>query len=1194
MPAVNVSLTAVQAMRIFITITLVCLLCVSSVLAGEDSPHPTWQNLAEGKTAKLLTPPNYPEVTDAGDAGQLVDGRIASKRPIWYDQASVGWMGPEPLEFTIDLGEVQPIRGVAIRSGAGQAGVDWPQEIRLLVSDTGDAYSPLGDLMKLTPRKPPAEGYDVIWLEAPALKTHGRFVKLIVKPSDTGSGVYFFTDEVEIYKGDEAYLKLPLPKPEVAAGASASPELENLARGKAVTLNTAPNDAGTLDAGDARQMVDGNVTAVEPMWNDKATIGWSQVDPTVFTVDLETDQPIRGVAVRVGAGQSGAEWPESVQILVSETGDKFSPVGDLMQLLNAQPPEKGYASFWLKTDKLETHGRYVKIVCTPKNLGNGAYIFMDELEIYRGDDEWLSRPLGALDMPETWRANWQELKWRDNFEGTPQQERPTRVVVIDGNAAPDDQSPLQQATLEKDGVHFTLTGEAGKPRSMVWSANLARPVSTDNCRYAVLSFRAEGIRRMYEVRPIVSLQGINDQSADNSVMLLEANMALNDGRSHTLVTQLPEGFSLQQIKVGIVTEDEHPRLVLERLELVNEIPEIFSSEISVEGDAPAAGFAPAELGGLLNGSLAAWNTRQMSEHKTVIDGVRTLNAGPVMVSGVPFNVASGDMNLALMPESKPSDERIEFLGHPMDRRYLEPESRHDELAVNVDIQAREAFLLLSLIAPPVQRLGGQAHTALKLDDIEVLSVELTYDSGPSQIAFPYSLADQACYIPSRALGAYAVAVDPSRRLKKITLHNRQFGPAFALAALTFNTSEQAIVPELAATSVPEQTRRNADPIDQPVTVSHKSNRLTFKNRWYECEIDLSEGFVIDRYVNLWNAAAPFTLGADSGLRVRIGNTVYTGRSFKSKVMRVSPNSIDVKLTSNRAELPLEINVTISANETPELSFVSETANRGSEAILPELCLPTLTNVAIGDVARTRLFFPQYRAVNTGEPIALRAPYGPEYTTQFMDVYSRPAGVGLMVRTDNAEQQMVDYTLRKDDGGVSGGICFPADYNDLSPAQTRKYVPVSLIAHNGDWRDAVAIYRDWVHTWLKPYRSQDKGYFINAWEIACYRTSIHLSWLEQKAAPFINEARTKFMVDEVYEFEKKSHGHNADLVHFYNWSYNDAKKANDYGVHSTSDVYKHVGGIEFFRKGIDDIQTRLKTPVSLYTVIDRFRASLVND
>ncbi|MCC7350327.1 MAG: hypothetical protein IT446_07130 [Phycisphaerales bacterium] len=983
---------------------------------------------------------------------------------------------------------------------------------------------------------------------------------------------------------------LPVP---AAGGVSPHANWENLAAAKTATLAPAPNYPDVSDAQDAAQLTDGRLAEKTPLWYDKAAVGWVGVPQSVVTIDLGKDQPIKGVALHTAAGQAGVEWPASIQILVSLDGKKFSRAGDLMEMLSNHPPKQGYAALWLSTDQLQTHGRYVQFICTPVNKGGGAYVFMDEIEIYRGDDAWLNQPLVQNVSLRQWRAQWDKITWQDNTDTITQAERPVLLHLIDGRTETGADRPLQQVSLQQDSITFTLNGEASRPRGMTWTGTLPKPIPADNCRYAVLTFRAQGIRRIYEVRPLVELVGTSAAADGNPVVLLEANLPLNDGQYHTLIKRLPEGFTLNSIKVSVVTEDDAPSLTLQRLELLDEAPRLFSAEISEPAPAKA-GFIAADLSQQLNGSLAAWYQQALDNHKIVLDGAQTLAAGTVSVSGVPFVIAKGDHNLALMPQSAESTEQVEFLGHQVERRFLEPESRDDSLSIDVDTQAREMFLLLALSSRPIQFFGGQPHTALHLDDIESFSVELTYDQGDREIAFPYSLADKGSYIPARELGAYAVAVDPGRRLKKITLHNHHFGPNFALAALTFNTTDQAVVPELAAVESPEPTRSNPQPADQPPAIHAQGNRLSISNRWYECGIDLSNGLVIDRYVNRWNPSANVTLGPSSGLRVRIGDAIYTGRCFKAQLLRSTPTQAQIKLVSDRPELPMEITVTITADDSPELSFAVQTINRGDKPLSAELCLPALADVSIGDVARTRLFFPQYRNVDTAERISLRAPYGPEFTQQFMDLYSRPFGVGVMIRTDNKEQQMAHFTLSKDDAGISGGVCFPADYNTLDPGQSRSYIPVSLIAHNGDWRAAFDLQRQWVRSWYKPYKSQDKDYLLNAWEIACYRTSDVLSWLETKTPPFINADRTRWMTDEVFAFDKEHHGHVPELVHFYNWTYNDSKKQNEYGVHATELAYAQVGGLDFFRKGIEDIQRKWGVPVSLYTLIDRFRYSALPD
>ena len=979
-----------------------------------------------------------------------------------------------------------------------------------------------------------------------------------------------------------------------AFGDSPYPRMANIAIGKSVNFTPPPNYKGTMDNDDAKQLTDGLLASKTPMWSDKNAVGWIGPKSVAFTVDLGSVQPIRGVALHAAAGQSGVEWPAGIQVFVSDTGSKFSLAGDFAEPLTMRAARKGYAANWLTVDKLETHGRFIKFICSPANLGAGSYISMDEVEIYRGNDDWIKRPLATADAPEQWQAVWPEIKWNNNVSSIPEKERPARILLVDGESAKADNSPLQQTLTDNNGVSFTFIGEAGKPRGMSWVGKLATPVLTEKCRYALLTFRATGIRRTYTVYPMVALHGFNDQTADNEISLLEANMAPNDGRRHTLVKLLPEGFTIQQIKVGLVSHDDAPQLTLERLELCSAPPEVFNHEVAVGQEQSKSGFTQVELNELLNGTLSDWYAQALSTHKTVLDGVRNLKPGPVTVSGIPFVIASENKNLALMPESKPSTQQVEFLRQKVYKRFLGPESRHDTLSVNVDVKACEAFLLLTLSAPPVQKQGGIPNAPFCLDDIECIAIELAYDKGNNELAFPYSLADKGCFMPAREIGAYAVAVDSARQLKKITLHNRQFGPNFALAGLTFNTTAKALIAELATFAPPVKTRQNPEPAAKPAAVDCQGSRLTFSNRWYEYSFDLANGFVIDRIINRWNESAKIKIAPSSGLRVRVGDVIYTGRCFKAEVVKMTKTAAELKLTSMRTELPIEIKVLITAADSPELSFAVQMVNRGNKLLSAELCLPALCGLSLGELPRTSLFFPQYRAVNTANNIALRAPYGPEFTLQFMDVYNRLDGIGLMVRSDNKEQRMVDFALRKDEHGVSGGVCFPAEYNQLAPGESRAYPAISLFNHGGDWHAAFNFYRDWVRSWYKPFKAQDKDYFLNAWDITAYRPSEKVSWADSKFPAPITPDRKEFLLNEALAFEKRQLGHVSDIIHFYNWNYNDRKGRNEYGIHGTPWAYEQVGGLDFFRRGIADIQDKWKRPVSLYTLVDRVRLSALPD
>ncbi|MFM9960217.1 MAG: discoidin domain-containing protein [Planctomycetaceae bacterium] len=173
-------------------------------------------NIALGKRYTFDPPPDYEHCTDPADATQLTDGKsIAGRDRFWTVKSVVGWSGIYAATVTIDLGEVQPIRGVSFNTAAGEAGVEWPAAISILVSDDGQAYHPVGELISLSDRQqgPPAADYHTHRYATDQLRTHGRFVSLVVWLS----GPYAFADEIEVHRGEKTWLKEPLVGASVAS-----------------------------------------------------------------------------------------------------------------------------------------------------------------------------------------------------------------------------------------------------------------------------------------------------------------------------------------------------------------------------------------------------------------------------------------------------------------------------------------------------------------------------------------------------------------------------------------------------------------------------------------------------------------------------------------------------------------------------------------------------------------------------------------------------------------------------------------------------------------------------------------------------------------------------------------------------------------------------------------------------------------
>lgn len=183
---------------------------LAQVEAGEEITIPDLgENLALGKPYTMEPRPTYSYCTDPGDVTQLTDGEYTEGH-FWTRPTTVGWTGTALRYVSIDLGADLPIRGVSFNAAAGVAGVQWPQSILIFVSLDGQSWHQVGDLVKLHLQHStlPADGeYAVRRIWTGDLRTHGRYLQLAIEPT----GPYLFTDEIEVFRGEDAWLAEALP-----------------------------------------------------------------------------------------------------------------------------------------------------------------------------------------------------------------------------------------------------------------------------------------------------------------------------------------------------------------------------------------------------------------------------------------------------------------------------------------------------------------------------------------------------------------------------------------------------------------------------------------------------------------------------------------------------------------------------------------------------------------------------------------------------------------------------------------------------------------------------------------------------------------------------------------------------------------------------------------------------------------------
>lgn len=191
-------------------------LCISSltlVWSSDVKRAAPGPNIALGKsytfdktTQTTAFEPNWGTALDP-EKVKLTDGQLTNAAStFWSDKSAAGWQRQPTVSVTIDLKTIEPIAGISYSTAADSAGnINFPVAISLFVSDDGQAFFYVGDVVRLSVKHgvPDESKYTAHRFVADKLTAKGRYVRLLVR---AGSGGNTFCDEIEVYRGNESLL----------------------------------------------------------------------------------------------------------------------------------------------------------------------------------------------------------------------------------------------------------------------------------------------------------------------------------------------------------------------------------------------------------------------------------------------------------------------------------------------------------------------------------------------------------------------------------------------------------------------------------------------------------------------------------------------------------------------------------------------------------------------------------------------------------------------------------------------------------------------------------------------------------------------------------------------------------------------------------------------------------------------------
>ena len=158
---------------------------------------------------------------------------------------------------------------------------------------------------------------------------------------------------------------------------------ENLAFNCPYTLDPAPNyEPATIGVNDLKDLTDGIFAPNEgQQWDYPQAVGWSNLAaPISITIDLKAEKVLNRVKFYTSGGSAGVNYPNIIDVEVSNDGKAFFELGCLTAL-NANPPpapDAGYRKWTLDATFPAVKARFVRLRCVMM----GHYLFTDEIEIF--------------------------------------------------------------------------------------------------------------------------------------------------------------------------------------------------------------------------------------------------------------------------------------------------------------------------------------------------------------------------------------------------------------------------------------------------------------------------------------------------------------------------------------------------------------------------------------------------------------------------------------------------------------------------------------------------------------------------------------------------------------------------------------------------------------------------------------------
>ena len=747
-------------------------------------------------------------------------------------------------------------------------------------------------------------------------------------------------------------------------------------------------------------------------------------------------------------------------------------------------------------------------------------------------------------------------------------------------SVPEARRPAASEVRKEEGIRFSLTGEVSQSKLMRWE----RPWTEGELaleQFIVLEYRAWWLAQQRPYTDVIALYSMDPEGKNSLTSLVTTPDLICDGQWHRLLLKRPYPVKPTALRVVLESTNSQAWLEVRRLEW---IPSLEKAGVALTEDKdPSTQLDLVPLQISFNDRFDRLLMRSLTERPNdavVHDGGTWFAKDEVSVAGIPFRVVSkpGENNLiAPPPEPKENQEIIEHFGVQAPRGAMAKMSGDGRTTVPVNRAASEVFLLLAAEMPSREKGYFVRHCPTFLDNVEEFVVELVYDDGRCDFAFPYSI-DDGGHVIRRALGAYVVPASGAK-LKEVALHNRKIGTRVHLAGVTVNVGKQRRFPALAdETQVQVRRAKALDDSIRPFA-NREGDLLKLGNAHYGLTLDASRLLapvtMLHRRLN--NAEA--RVSASPLLEMKAAGKAIQAEQWKLDSVKQLPLGFVVTYTSTAPSLPLRCAVKVQVDESPEITFQLTVQQFDGMPVNAEVDFPVLHGLQLGATEDLQCFFPQYRNALGADRATYYGYAGVAFPMQFFDVFDERGGGGVWLRTEDLADGQRNYFLSKQADGAHLHVEYPSLTTQFAPGAATEFPVTKLGFHAGDWRASVQRYRDWLLSWYRPVKAQDKTWLRESFWLLAEITDDVPKKAHTKLPVWYDSERNRITFRDVIEEWERKAGYKPDILHLWSWAYQE-KTIQRWGEYGGQD-YDRFGGQPAFKAAIADVQDNLRIPMSLY-------------